>query len=121
MLLTIGNGSPPMILERMVRSILATTMHVTLVGVGIIKFSFANGSSFVLKNVRHVPKLTKSLISVGQLDESGYQTTFGFLGWKIQKGSIVLARGAKCGTLYPLHVSSVIDNVVTITMQPNTS
>ena len=52
-----------------------------------IKFCFANGSSFVLKNI-HVPKLTKSLIIASQLDDSGYQTTFGSLSWKIQKGSI---------------------------------
>ena len=38
-----------------------------IVGAGDNKFSFAN-----LKNVRHVPKLTKSLISAGQLDDSGY-------------------------------------------------
>ena len=34
-----------------------------IVGTSDIKFSFANGSSFFLKNV-HVPKLSKSLILV---------------------------------------------------------
>lgn len=92
-----------------------------IVGVGDIKFSFANGSAFILKHVRHVPKLTKSLISVGQLDDAGFHTTFGFQSWKIQKGSMLLARGAKCGTLYPLHVSGVFDHVVAITEQPSTS
>ena len=88
-----------------------------ILGVGDIKFSFANGSSFTVKNVCHVPKLTKSLISAGQLDDSGYQTIFGFHSWKIQKGSMVLARGAKCGMLYPLHVLGVSDNIVAITKQ----
>ena len=32
-------------------------------GAGDIKFAFANGSAYVLKNVRHVPKLTKSRFS----------------------------------------------------------
>ena len=36
-----------------------------IVGAGDIKFAFANGSTFCLKNVRHVSKLTKSLISLG--------------------------------------------------------
>ena len=76
---------------------------------------FANGSTFVLKNVRHVPKLTKSLISMGQLDDVGYHVIFGFQSSKIQKDSMLLARGAKSGTLYPLHVSGVFDNVVAIT------
>ena len=64
-------------------------------GAGDIKFSFANGLSFTLKNVHHVPKLTKSLILASQLNDSGYQTIFGFQSWKIQKGFMVLARGAK--------------------------
>lgn len=40
---------------------------------------------------------------------------------RIQKGSMLLARGAKCGTLYPLHVSGVFDHVVAITELPSTS
>lgn len=92
-----------------------------IVGKGNIKFTYANGSSFVLKNVRHISKLTKDLISTGHLDDRDYQTTFGFQSWKIQKRSMVLASGAKCGTWYPLHVLGETDNIVAITMQPSTS
>ena len=49
-------------------------------GVGDVRFAFANGSSYVLQNVQHIPKLTKSLISVGQLD---YHTSFNNQHWKI--------------------------------------
>lgn len=52
-------------------------------------FAFANGSSFIFQNVRHVLKLTKSLILVGQLDDGGYHTSFNKQHWKIQKGSLV--------------------------------
>ena len=48
-----------------------------IVGVGDVQFTFPNCSTFLLKNVCHVPKLTKSLISTGQLDDIGYATTFG--------------------------------------------
>ena len=34
-----------------------------IMGVGDVKLKFQHGSTFILKNVRHVPKLTKSLIS----------------------------------------------------------
>lgn len=34
-----------------------------------MQLKFQHGSTFTLKNVRHVPKLTKSLISAGQLDD----------------------------------------------------
>ncbi|MCO5567594.1 hypothetical protein L7F22_021288 [Adiantum nelumboides] len=48
-----------------------------IVGNGDIKMSLPNGSQFTLTNVRHVPKLIKSLISTGQLDDDGYHTIFG--------------------------------------------
>ena len=36
-----------------------------IIGVGDVQLKFQHGSTFTLKNVRHVPKLTKSLISAG--------------------------------------------------------
>ena len=68
MSLPIGIGLALMILECMAVFILETTMHMT-VGAGDIKFSFANALSFTLNNVHHVSKLTKSLISTGQLNK----------------------------------------------------
>ena len=34
-----------------------------IMGVGDVKLKFQHGSTFILKNVRHVPNLTKSLIN----------------------------------------------------------
>ena len=70
-------------------------------GASDIKFAFANGSAFVLKNVRCVLKLTKCLILASQLGDVGYHVIFGFRSWKIQKGSMLLARGANMETLNP--------------------
>ena len=47
----------------------------------------------MLDNVRHVPKLMKSLILVGQLDEMGYTTCFGNRSRVIKKENIVILRG----------------------------
>ena len=41
-----------------------------------------------------------NLISVGQLDSTGYAAEFGNGSWKIVKGATVVARGTKSGTLY---------------------
>ena len=92
-----------------------------IVGLGSVQFSFADGMTFVLHNVRHVPQLKKSLISTGQLDDAGYHTTFGDKKWKICKGSRIVAKGCKVDTLYPLYVSSVRDHVVAVTEQPSVS
>ncbi|WVZ04917.1 hypothetical protein V8G54_018263 [Vigna mungo] len=59
-----------------------------------------NGSVWELKNVRHIPDLTKNLISVGQLANDGYTTVFHGDNWKISKGARTIARGRKSGTLY---------------------
>ena len=77
-----------------------------------MKLKFQHGSTFILKNVRHVPKLTKSLINLRQLDDTDYTCVFGDNSWKITKGFLVVARGLKFGTLYVLHVTTVKDHVI---------
>ncbi|GJV35022.1 retrovirus-related pol polyprotein from transposon TNT 1-94 [Tanacetum coccineum] len=44
--------------------------------------------------------LKRRLISVGQLDEEGYHVGFEDQQWKVTKGSLVVARGNKHGSLY---------------------
>ncbi|GJV39256.1 retrovirus-related pol polyprotein from transposon TNT 1-94 [Tanacetum coccineum] len=62
--------------------------------------------SWTLKDVRYIPGLKKRLISVGQLDEEGYHVGFGDQQWKVTKGSLVVARGNKRGSLYMVEVPS---------------
>jgi 5'-3' exoribonuclease 2 len=59
----------------------------------------------VLHDVRHVLELTRSLISVGQLDESGFRTNFSSRGWSIHKGNLLLACSPRIHFLYPLYVT----------------
>ena len=86
-----------------------------------MKLKFQHGSTFILKNVRHVSKLTKNLISLGQLDDAGYTCVFGDNFWKITKGSLVVARGSKSSTLYMLHVTTIKDHVICVAKQPSVS
>ncbi|GJS64543.1 retrovirus-related pol polyprotein from transposon TNT 1-94 [Tanacetum coccineum] len=62
--------------------------------------------SWTLKDVRYIPGLKKRLIYVGQLDEEGYHVGFGDQQWKVTKGSLVVARGNKRGSLYMVEVPS---------------
>ena len=91
------------------------------VGVGDVEVRFDNGSTFTLHGVRHVPLLTKNLVSVGQLDDAGYTCTFGDGSWKISKGALQVAQGLKSSMLYVLHVSSFSKNVICIAKQPSVS
>ena len=42
-------------------------------GIGTVLFSCKNGEHRAINNVYYLPRLTTNIISVGQLDESGYQ------------------------------------------------
>ena len=69
-------------------------------GVGNTKVTLGNGIFLPLNNVRYVPKLTKNLVSIGQLDDLGYKTEFANGSWKISKGAMTIAKGKKVGSLY---------------------
>ena len=107
--------------KRIGRVCLGNDYACEIMGVGYVQLKFQQGSTFTLKNIQHVPKLTKSLISSGQLDDGGYTITFGDNSWKITKGSLVVAIGTNSGTLYMLHVSTVKDHVICVTEQPSVS
>ena len=44
-----------------------------VVGIGRIQIKMFDGTNRILTNVRHVPELRKSLISLGVLDTNGYK------------------------------------------------
>ena len=90
-------------------------------GIGDIKLKFQNGATFVFKDICHDPELTKSLILTEQLDDEGYTCIYGDNLWKISKGSLLVAKGTKLGSLDMLHVSSVKDNVILVAKQPSLS
>ena len=66
-----------------------------------------NDTKFMLKNVWHVPKLTKNLMSMGHLDDMGYNIMFHARPWLVKKGSLVIVNSQKFGSLYSLYVSSL--------------
>ncbi|GKB97079.1 hypothetical protein Tco_0983216 [Tanacetum coccineum] len=47
---------------------------------------------------------TLDIACVGDLDEEGYHVFFGDRQWKVTKGSLVVARGNKRGSLYMVEV-----------------
>ena len=64
-----------------------------IVGMGDVELETSIGYKLVLKDVRHVPKMRFSLISIGKLDDEGYHCHLGEGKWKLTKGSLVLALG----------------------------
>ncbi|VFQ99676.1 unnamed protein product [Cuscuta campestris] len=63
-------------------------------------------SFWTLKDVKVVPALKKSLISVRQLDEQGHEVKFRDGQWKVVKRNLIMARGNKRGSLYMVELPS---------------
>ena len=68
-------------------------------GKGKIKIKLQNGNHWLLHEVRHVPRLSRNLISIGKIGDESYVVTFNDKNWKVSKGSLVVAKGVKVGTL----------------------
>jgi hypothetical protein len=71
-----------------------------IVGMGKVKIKQCNGNQWLLKEVIHLPDLRKNLISTGKLESEGCISIFTDKTWKVIKGSLVIAKGEKVGTLY---------------------
>ena len=78
-----------------------------IVGIGDVELETSIGCKLVLKDVRHVPEMSFSLISIGNLDDKGYHSRLGNGKWKLTKGSLVLARGNKNNSFYKTKVRLV--------------
>ncbi|CAM8929401.1 unnamed protein product [Rhodiola kirilowii] len=77
------------------------------VGIGLIRIRTHDDFFCTLNEVRHVPQMTKNLISLSLLDSKG----FSFRGkggvMYVCKGSQVVLKGVKCGTIYLLQGSTL--------------
>ncbi|KAJ4706252.1 Retrovirus-related Pol polyprotein from transposon TNT 1-94 [Melia azedarach] len=81
------------------------------VGIGSIKIRTHDGKFCTLNDVRHVPLMTKNLISLSMLGNKGFsfQGEGGVL--HVCKGSNVVLKGVKRGTLYFLQGSTLSSSV----------
>ena len=60
------------------------------------------GNQTYIKNVLHIPTITKNLVSVGQIVEQVMQVCFNDGGWFIKKEGRLIARGRKEGRMFIL-------------------
>ena len=65
------------------------------------------GERTCIKNVLHVPTITKNLVSVGQIVEQGMQVRFNQGGCFIEKEGRVIARGRREGRMFILESNEV--------------
>ena len=82
-----------------------------VIGSGSVRIKTNEGKLRTLEDVRHVPLVTKNLISLSLLDNKG--CSFKGEGGDLQvcKGSKVILKGVKRGTLYVLQGSAITGSV----------
>ena len=73
-------------------------------GIGDICIQTSMGCTLTLKDVRHIPDLHLNLISVHMLDNDVYNHFINNGNWNLTKGSLVVARGRLCCSLYKTKV-----------------
>jgi hypothetical protein len=73
-----------------------------VVGIGSIQIKMFDGTVKILTDVRHVPELRKSLISLGVLDTGGYTSIFQGGVMKVYKGILLVMKAKKVGNLFLL-------------------
>ncbi|KAF5797362.1 putative RNA-directed DNA polymerase [Helianthus annuus] len=98
---------------------LADDQMLDITGIGDVDLKTSLGTIWTLKNVRVIPNLRRKLISVGKLDDEGFNVHFGGGQWKVIKGNLVIAKGKKKGTLYMAEVSA--EGVHAMTTGPSPS
>ena len=64
-----------------------------VVGSGTVTLKLSNGMVVDLKNVRYIPKLKKSLMSLGLFEKTGYKVVLWDGKAKVSKGSMVVLSG----------------------------
>ena len=73
----------------------ANGKSLNIVSFGDVRIKQSNCSVWILQKVRHISKLKKNLIFVGQLDDCGHSIHFGSGEWKVTKRAMVIAQGNK--------------------------
>ncbi|KAG6430858.1 hypothetical protein SASPL_108931 [Salvia splendens] len=80
--------------------------------IGNIHLKVKNGSTVLLRDVRHAPDVRLNLISIGRPDSDGYGNNFVDRKFKISKGFMILTKGWKLKeNLYMLEASVSDDSV----------
>ncbi|GKC51365.1 zinc finger, CCHC-type containing protein, partial [Tanacetum coccineum] len=75
----------------------------TIKGTGKLKIQLHNGSSFILEDVRYVPRLRRNLITLGTLEKEGYTVKMQMSRIKVIKGCrVMMTRIRKNNCVYTL-------------------
>ncbi|OMO51796.1 Reverse transcriptase, RNA-dependent DNA polymerase [Corchorus capsularis] len=82
-----------------------------ILGIGDIVVQTSTGCTLTLKNVRQIPDLRMNLLSINVLDKEGYESRQKDGQWKLFYGSLLVAKGSLCCTMYKTWLKHCGNNV----------
>ncbi|CDP17738.1 unnamed protein product [Coffea canephora] len=85
------------------------------VGIGSIKLRNHDGSTRILKDVRYVPNLKRSLISLGLLESKGLEVRMRDGILKVTSGALLMLKGVRKNNLYYYQGSTVVGTAAVAT------
>ena len=65
------------------------------------------GKRSLMRNILHMPTITKNLVSVGQIVNQGMQFKFNHQGCFIEDKGHIIVRGRREGRMFILHINDV--------------
>ena len=80
---------------------------IKIVGHGKVKINMRDGTVKPFPDVMHIPSLSKNLISISTIANRGILFSCDKDSCKMTRGSLVIARGKRHGTLYKLLGSTI--------------
>ena len=93
-----------------------------IVGIGSIQIKMHDGIVRTLTDVRHIPSMSKKLISLSTLDTKGYKYSDGDRVLKVSKGSLIVMKvELKSLNLYHLHGTTITGDATIIYNSPSNS
>ena len=67
---------------------LGNRQECTIAGIKEVPIQIPNGNTITVRQVRHVPALKRSLVSIDMLVEDGYKKTLSESSWMISQGNM---------------------------------
>ncbi|KAJ0860808.1 putative RNA-directed DNA polymerase [Helianthus annuus] len=85
-----------------------------ILGIGTVTMKTESGITFDLKDVRYIPDLKRSLLSLGTLEKMGYHVSLREGKAKVIKGSMVVLSGTRIKNNIYMLDCKVVDGVATV-------
>ncbi|WVZ61407.1 hypothetical protein U9M48_011286, partial [Paspalum notatum var. saurae] len=86
--------------------------HAPVRGVGTVNLKLTSGKTVQLRNVQHVPSISKNLVSGSLLCREGYKLVFESNKCVMSKYGTFVGKGYECGGLFRLSLMDVCNNAV---------